>query len=221
MLCLVISGGWILGAVLPVEAAKATRNSCQTCHPSFTSLLPKGHPQVTGKNISSCSPCHQPDFTGKAAPNAYSARLHRAHQGKTDCLLCHAWVADKSFGLLGQKRSWGAPSAEDLGRMKKLMASWVTSAHLDHRHGAKNITCAGCHGGTLPKEGDSVENERCLTCHGPLETLQTKTTPPDFADRNPHKSHLGQIACTVCHKGHDESAVYCLQCHPKFQMKLR
>ena len=48
-----------------------------------------------------------------------------------------------------------------------------------------------------------------------------KTEPPEFKDRNPHDSHLGEIACTVCHKAHGESKVYCLECHQKFQMTIR
>ena len=39
-------------------------------------------------------------------------------------------------------------------------------------------------------------------------------------DRNPHKSHLGDIACTVCHHEHSPSKVYCLDCHARFDMKL-
>ena len=66
-----------------------------------------------------------------------------------------------------------------------------------------------------------MENSGCLACHGPMESLALKTEPKDFKDRNPHKSHLGDIACTVCHKGHGESKVYCLSCHPKFQMKIQ
>jgi hypothetical protein len=53
-----------------------------------------------------------------------------------------------------------------------------------------------------------------------MEELAKKTEPKDFPDRNPHKSHLGEIACTVCHRAHAESKVYCLGCHQKFEMKI-
>jgi uncharacterized paraquat-inducible protein A len=43
----------------------------------------------------------------------------------------------------------------------------------------------------------------------------------DFEDRNPHKSHQSNIACTVCHKGHVESRLDCPGCHPKFRMESR
>jgi len=92
---------------------------------------------------------------------------------------------------------------------------------MDNLHAKGSIGCAGCHGKKLPKADDTVENERCLKCHGPLEELTKKTEPKDFADRNPHKSHLGDIACTVCHKAHAASKVYCLDCHQKFDMKIQ
>ena len=53
-----------------------------------------------------------------------------------------------------------------------------------------------------------------------MEQLVEKTKPAQFADRNPHRSHLGEIACTVCHKAHEASVVYCLDCHRKFEMKI-
>ncbi|HBL25170.1 MAG TPA: hypothetical protein DDZ40_13815, partial [Deltaproteobacteria bacterium] len=43
----------------------------------------------------------------------------------------------------------------------------------------------------------------------------------DFPDRNPHKSHLGTIDCVVCHKAHQSSKAYCLDCHKNFNMKIR
>ncbi len=212
---------FLLGQVISGEAAKPTKPTCATCHPNFSQILPPGHPQVAGKGIDACTPCHKPDLTGKASANPYSARLHRAHQGKTECLLCHTWVPGKRFGLVGQNFSWGNPAKEEMALLEKLMGSWAASAYMDAKHGMKHVTCVGCHGPSLPKEGAEVQNDRCLACHGPLEKLQAKTAPADFPDRNPHKSHLGDVGCTVCHKGHEESAVYCLQCHPKFQMKLK
>jgi len=187
--------------------------------PAFDTAIASALPCTPA--IGACTICHKPDASGKAAANAFSARLHRAHEGKTDCALCHTWAPGKSFGLLGQKVSWGKPSKEEMALLKQVSGSWATSTYMDAGHGKKNVTCMGCHGKALPAEGDSVENDRCLACHGPPEILQAKTAPKEFPDRNPHKSHLGDIGCTVCHKGHKESAVYCLQCHPNFQMKLK
>jgi mono/diheme cytochrome c family protein len=103
---------------------------------------------------------------------------------------------------------------------KTVKAAAESSQFADTRHGKAGIDCARCHGKAAPKEGAEVENQRCLACHGPMETLAKKSEPKDFPDRNPHKSHLGEINCTVCHSEHGASKVYCLDCHKKFQMKM-
>lgn len=215
------------------EAAKATKEpaktvdkqgSCATCHADFAAVLPKPHPPVKGEGLLACLECHVPAERVKAEPNKFAARLHLAHlKGQTpmDCLICHTWNPDTRFGLIGAQESYGAPSTDDMNLMKQMFTSAVKSAYLDARHVSKDVTCAGCHGKTLPKSGDTVENQKCLECHGPMTELVTKTAPKDFPDRNPHESHLGEIACTVCHSGHAESKVYCLECHPKFNMKIK
>ncbi len=215
---LYLTGGKLADAAKPSPAP-----SCKTCHADLSTVLPKGHPAVAGANIAACAPCHAPDYSGKAGPNAYAARLHRAHEKpetKLDCLTCHTWVPGKSFSLPGQKSSFGAPSKEDMGLLKKIFASWAKSSNLDSLHAEKNIDCMGCHGKSLPGEGATVENDRCLLCHGPLDKLQAGSAPKEFPDRNPHKSHLGDIACTVCHHAHSASSVYCLGCHGAFKMKI-
>jgi hypothetical protein len=125
----------------------------------------------------------------------------------------------KLFGLAGTTESYGALSEEDLALIKEVFTSAVESNFLDARHFSVNITCASCHGKDILGE-NTLDNAKCLSCHGPLEELITKTAPKEFPDRNPHKSHLGEIGCTVCHAGHAESKIYCLECHPKFEMKM-
>jgi len=215
------------------EAAKAIneptkgqmqQKSCTTCHADLASLLPKTHPPVKGEALSVCLGCHDPGERGKAEPNKFAARLHLAHlkgQVKADCFVCHTWKPGKSFGLVGVRESYGAPLKEDMDLMKQMFTSAAESDYLDARHVAKDVTCAGCHGKDLPKADDTVENPKCLACHGPAEELAAKTAPKVFPDRNPHQSHLGEINCTVCHSGHAASKVYCLQCHPKFEMKFK
>lgn len=210
------------------EAAPAKKtpppaaSSCAKCHADWASLLPQGHPAVSGRDIAACFSCHAPDTSGKAEPNPFAARIHRSHEGakaKVDCIVCHTWAPKKSFGLKGQKISWGAPSKDDMALMKKIFASWVESPYIDSLHARKNVTCSGCHGKALPKEDATVENSRCASCHN-LEQLIAKSAPPDSPNRNPHKSHLGDINCSVCHHAHSESKVYCLECHSHFQMKI-
>lgn len=85
---------------------------------------------------------------------------------------------------------------------------------------AGKVSCADCHGDGTPQPDSTVESQQCLMCHGSMETLAKITEPKDFPDRNPHKAHLGDIDCTVCHKEHEKSKIYCLGCHPKFKMKI-
>jgi hypothetical protein len=197
--------------------------SCAPCHAAISTVLPKDHKPVTGNTIAACTSCHKPDFSGKAETNAFSARLHRPHvkpDAKTDCVLCHAWTPGKQFGFKGAKENLGKVSRENMALAKKTFASWATSPYLDAKHGKANVVCNGCHGKTVPESGDTVENDRCLSCHGSLKDLADRSAPKDFPDRNPHNSHLGEIACTVCHHAHQASEVYCLGCHQKFTMKI-
>lgn len=201
----------------------STKSSCINCHTDFTSVLRNGHPPVTGKEITACLVCHVPKITGKPELNAFSARIHRAHQcskQNVDCVVCHTWQPARSFGLPKQNRTMGKPSKKDMDLLKQIFNSWSSSVFLDALHAKKNTTCTGCHGNFLPISEATVENGRCLSCHGGLEQLAAKTSPMQFPDRNPHKSHLGEIDCTVCHHAHRESEVYCLGCHKAFQMKI-
>ena len=198
-------------------------SSCPACHNDLKSVLPKDHASVSGKDIAVCLTCHTPGSPEKPGPNPFGARLHRAHidsQTSVDCLTCHAWVAGKSFGLVKLKGSWGNPSRKTMDLMKKTAYSWSTSSFLDALHAKRNVTCAGCHGKRLPAKDDTVENDRCLSCHGSYEQLAEKCASVEFPKRNPHKSHLFALACTKCHAAHSESKVYCLECHQGFQMKI-
>ncbi len=197
-------------------------SGCAACHNDVVSLLGKDHPSVKGASISVCFSCHKPGAYGKEG-NKFSAKLHRSHENKQtalDCTACHVWVPGKRFGLPGQKLSYGKPTRDDMVDLRNIFLSWSTSEFTDGIHRKANIDCSGCHGGHLPDSGDSIENSTCLACHGPLEKLAIKSTPEDFPERNPHKSHLGDIGCAVCHKGHSQSTVYCLNCHRGFKMTI-
>ena len=217
----IISGNHRAEAAKPAKAAKM---SCKTCHADFASVLPKSHPPVKGGDLGSCTSCHKPDYSGASKKNGFAAKMHLAHvapKGNVDCLVCHTWTPGKNFGLIGQKGSWGAPAKDDMTLMKEIFTSWAGSKYTDNLHAAAKVTCIHCHGKEFPKADVTVENATCLNCHGPMDNLAKKTEPKDFKDRNPHKSHLGEVACTICHKGHAESKVYCLGCHQKFNMKIQ
>ncbi|MCX5818982.1 MAG: cytochrome c3 family protein [Deltaproteobacteria bacterium] len=197
--------------------------SCTGCHGDFKSVLPKDHAQVGGQEIAACLTCHRPGSPDKAASNPFAARIHRPHTGpkaKMDCLVCHTWTPGKSFGLVKQKDSWGPLSRQEMELLKQTMASWSDSPYLDSLHARQDVTCSGCHAKRLPTTEDTVENDRCLSCHDSYEKLAEKTTSAQFPKRNPHQSHLVGLDCTKCHMAHGESKVYCLQCHSSFDMKI-
>jgi hypothetical protein len=216
----------VLVAVAMAAAASgavAAQPSCTPCHRSFAWVLPQGHVPVEGRDIRACLDCHPPADSAAPAPNPFAAKLHRAHENRTtklDCTTCHTWNPGQSFGLPGTKVSYGAPSADELAAVKDVTYSWSASSYLDSRHAKADVSCAACHGRTLPAVGDRLENEQCFKCHGSYADLARKTTDPAHPDRNPHQSHLGEIACNACHKAHRPSSVYCLGCHPKFTMTI-
>lgn len=212
-----------LGGGVGWAAPASAKLSCTACHADFKSVLPKDHAPVKGSDITACLACHTPGNPEKAAPNPFAARIHRPHTGakaKVDCLLCHTWTAGKTFGLVKQKGSWGSPSRQGMESLKKAMASWSDSSFLDALHGKRNVTCSGCHAKRLPVAEDTVENDRCLSCHGSYEKLALKTASAEFPKRNPHQSHLVALDCTKCHAAHGESKSYCLQCHSNFGAKI-
>ncbi|HAL85512.1 MAG TPA: flavocytochrome c [Deferribacteraceae bacterium] len=79
-------------------------------------------------------------------------------------------------------------------------------------HKASDITCADCHGKMKKITVDDNEvsvNSSCVSCHGGMEEMAKLS----HEEINPHASHLGDINCTTCHKGHEKSQPYCLKCH--------
>lgn len=217
--------------VIPAEAARekkdmtnvvAEQRSCSACHDDFTAVLSAKHPPVEGNALTTCMKCHIPEGRGMTESKKFDARIHLSHLSspiKADCQDCHTFQPGRSFCLTGSTESYGAPSEEDMVFIKEIFTSAVESDFLDAVHFSSNITCVSCHGKDILGE-NTLENKRCLNCHGPLQELIAKTAPKDFPDRNPHNSHLGDIGCTVCHVVHAESKIYCLECHPKFEMKL-
>jgi hypothetical protein len=137
-----------------------------------------------------------------------------------ECLACHSYVAAKSFGLIGQSVSWGTPKDADLAAMKKSFNSWLNSGNTDRLHAKATVDCAGCHGKQASLASSKVENSRCMACHGPREKLAANSKSKDFPDRNPHKSHLGDLSCAMCHRAHAESRSYCLECYKDFEMVI-
>lgn len=82
------------------------------------------------------------------------------------------------------------------------------------KHGQRGITCDMCHGTTAAPTPPPMQ--KCFGCHGNYEKLieQSKAVTP-----NPHKSHMGEMECGVCHKEHRDSVLFCNKCHV-FDMKV-
>jgi len=220
MLCFLVSG--LLASSKPLNP-QSMAGPCVTCHADLASVLPKAHPQIDHASFARCAECHLQATEGAAQTNGFSTRIHLAHESpknSLDCIACHSYVPGKSFGIIGQNISWGAPTESDLAAMKESLTSWAQSNHTDHLHATAKIDCSGCHGKKTPPLDTTVANSRCLSCHGPLEQLAAKTAPKDLPERNPHKSHLGDVACTVCHHAHTNSTNYCLTCHSNFKMTI-
>lgn len=216
---------WFVLVSAPAATA-ATPTGCTSCHSDISRVLPKEHPAVAkAENLSACVGCHKVTAGAKHATpetNKFAAALHRAHAkegSSVDCATCHVVRAKAKPGVVGGKVVLPV-AADQFEALKKALSGAGQSAFTAGFHAKANVSCGGCHE-SIPSSGDDVANARCIACHGPQDALEKKTAPAQFPDRNPHHSHLGEMACTVCHKGHEASVVYCLQCHPKFQMSIK
>jgi fumarate reductase flavoprotein subunit len=97
-----------------------------------------------------------------------------------------------------------------------LWAAQDRTAFLAGVHTGKGLDCAACHGdSTRVDDNETAVNAKCVECHGSLEQVAKKSSH----EINPHKSHLGDMSCSVCHHGHVSSWTYCLNCHG-FDLKI-
>jgi len=93
---------------------------------------------------------------------------------------------------------------------QKAPASGKTG-NLAETHKGKEVSCKACHGETLKVDDNETSvNSQCISCHGSSGEIAKKSKGHNI---NPHKSHLGETDCTVCHHGHASSKAYCLNCH--------
>ena len=90
---------------------------------------------------------------------------------------------------------------------------------LGRLHAASGVKCAACHENV--KKPLAVSMEKCLTCHGDTKTLAEKTA--NVKPLNPHESrHYGTEAdCNICHHQHRKSENFCLDCHNRFDFKVK
>ena len=84
------------------------------------------------------------------------------------------------------------------------------ASYLAGAHGKMGLNCETCHVGDKVSDSETEINAKCTTCHNPAD-LAKKTEKEGLP--NPHKSHLGDVQCTACHSGHNQSVAYCSNCH--------
>jgi DnaJ-class molecular chaperone len=88
-------------------------------------------------------------------------------------------------------------------------------------HVAKGVKCADCHG--QAKKSEPVLQEKCLSCHGKGDSKALAAKTANVKPLNPHESrHYGTEAeCALCHRNHEPSVNFCLDCHPRFNFKVK
>jgi len=82
-------------------------------------------------------------------------------------------------------------------------------------HGENELKCVECHGTENPIK--APDQDKCLECHGSYEEVSMLTK--NLEEANPHDSHIGKINCTLCHKVHKASVLYCNESCHNFEMQ--
>jgi len=87
------------------------------------------------------------------------------------------------------------------------------------------LACTACHGDKTPtsvsaEEALATANQSCINCHGDAKAVAAALLPKlVHKEINPHASHLVEIDCVTCHRGHAAGEAYCNQCHA-FEMPM-
>ena len=92
--------------------------------------------------------------------------------------------------------------------MSALCFTQAQEQALRGKHAELQLACSMCHGNDVPTK--RAPASACMTCHGEyaaVAALTAEVTP------NPHDSHQGELRCTLCHKSHEPSILYCNECH--------
>lgn len=109
---------------------------------------------------------------------------------------------------------------------------------LASKHAEAGVTCLDCHEPDIEEQlhelqvfitGDYIyplktrkfENDFCFDCHlsenNHADYDEVKETTLDWEEeynRNPHDSpHWHNLECYMCHKSHQDSVIYCSECH--------
>jgi hypothetical protein len=93
------------------------------------------------------------------------------------------------------------------------------------KHQKIGVSCAACHNTNKPTAAAPVST--CLKCHSKGKKAFTGPGEKDYTSdgvkmkANPHQAHVGEVACTECHKTHAPSVNYCNQCHKFSDMPIK
>lgn len=94
-------------------------------------------------------------------------------------------------------------------------AATPTQTNLANFHLSHGASCQTCHGQGSPAPGARVAKATCKGCHDP-QKLRQQTA---HVSPNPHYTHLGDVNCTDCHKGHQKGVLMCNSCH-RFSLQV-
>jgi fumarate reductase flavoprotein subunit len=182
---------------------------CISCHDTLKAVLPEVHLPVKNDDLRSCLTCHRP----------FDAVIHFAHYSTEglveNCWSCHRTDDNAVFGLIGLDNKEGTKVEKELvEKMAPYFLSWGSSDYLDHKHANNGTDCRSCHEADFPDTRASMD--QCLNCHSSYEQLAELTSG---LEPNPHSSHYEDLRCTVCHKAHQASELYCNKCH-EFEMTV-
>jgi len=200
-----------------ILSTKKVRAGCTECHEKLTEVLPEEHIAIAQGNLIKCIECHS--GKGSSGDVTFDRIIHLAHYSIEDspesCWSCHEIDNKGLFTLIGVENKKGPDiDREIVEKMGSYFLSWATSDFLDNKHAKKNLNCMPCHESSFPDWAPTMDE--CFTCHVSYEhvSMLTKDVEP-----NPHLSHYVDLRCTVCHKSHEASKLYCDKCH-KYNLKV-
>jgi fumarate reductase flavoprotein subunit len=86
------------------------------------------------------------------------------------------------------------------------------------KHLENEIACVDCHGTENPKK--MAKTSACKSCHDSGPDVIINDTVDGIEYNLPvHKAHTGPLRCSLCHKVHEASELYCNKCH-RFNIKV-
>lgn len=199
------------------SAQKRVVGACISCHDPLESVLPETHLPVENDNLQKCLSCHSGLTAGKSRP--FDEIIHFAHYSSEapveNCWSCHRTDETAVFGLIGLDDDDGTEVEKVLvEKMEPYYLSWASSDYLDRKHADRGTNCRSCHETDFPESRASMD--QCLSCHISYEQVANLTSD---AEPNPHSSHYEDLRCTLCHKAHQASELYCNTCH-QFEIEV-